>query len=363
MRAGILLGAIAGSLVWAQDAPQGVPPQNDPANNAPSANAPAVSQPQSGEWRRLGAPDGVALSMPQNAPQAAQQGGAPPPPQGVQQGPPPVNGGPQNYPPQNYPQQGYPPQGYPQQAYQPPPLPAQLTLPAGSFITVRLNQVLSSDHNHEGDAFTASLVKPVVVDGVVIADRGQTLVGRVSQAEKAGRVKGTSKLGVELSDLTLIDGTPAPIKTSLINRSGPTSVGRDAAAIGGTTALGAAAGAVADLGRGAAIGAGPGAAVGTIGVLLTRGRPTLLYPEMVLTFRVENPVVVSTARAPQAFRFVGPGDYDQPQDRPRMQGRPGPYYGGAYAGYPYPYYPYPYYPYYYGPGFGIRLGGGYRYWR
>jgi len=342
IRTGILLGAAAGSAMWvsplgAQDAPQAAP-----------------------------------------SPQVAQQDGAP---QGAQQGPPPVNGGPQNYPPQgyppqnyprqsypqqNYPQQGYPPQGYPQQAYQPPPLPAQLTLPAGSFITVRLNQVLSSDHNHEGDAFTGSLAKPIVVDGVVVADRGQTIVGRVSQAEKAGMVKGTSKLGVELTSLNLIDGTPEAIKTSFINRSGPTSIGRDAAAIGSTTAVGAAAGAVADLGRGAAIGAGAGAAVGTLGVLLTRGRPTLIYPEMVLTFRIENPIAISTARAPQAFRFVGPGDYDQPQDRPRLQGRPGPYYGGAYGPYPYPYYggyPYPYYPYYYGPGFGIRFGGGYRYWR
>src|SRR6202012_2142290 len=101
---------------------------------------------------------------------------------------------------------------------------------------------------------------------------------------------GTSRLGVQMTELTLADGQQIPIQTQMINRNGPTSVGRDAAAIGGTTALGAAIGAGADLGRGAAIGAGEGAADGILGVLLTRGRPTVVYPESVLTFRVDSPV-------------------------------------------------------------------------
>src|SRR5262249_28331038 len=41
-----------------------------------------------------------------------------------------------------------------------PPPPAQLTLKSGTFITVRVNQYLSSDKNQNGDAFTASLVRP-----------------------------------------------------------------------------------------------------------------------------------------------------------------------------------------------------------
>jgi len=78
-------------------------------------------------------------------------------------------------------------------------------------------------------------------------------------------------------------------------------------------------------------------------------------------------VTVSTERAPQAFRDVGPGDYQQPSDQPRLQTRPPvgagpyPYYGPAYG----PYYGYPYY---YGPrvsiGFGYGYyGGRYRRWR
>src|SRR5690349_8250488 len=44
----------------------------------------------------------------------------------------------------------------------PPPVasyPARLTIPAGTWIAVRLNEPLSSDHNQPGDYFTATLVQ------------------------------------------------------------------------------------------------------------------------------------------------------------------------------------------------------------
>ena len=75
-----------------------------------------------------------------------------------------------------------------------PPAPAQLTIPAGSWVTVRVNEPISSDHNHQGDVFTASLVQPLISQGFVVARRGQMIGGRVSEALKAGRVKGTSQL-------------------------------------------------------------------------------------------------------------------------------------------------------------------------
>jgi hypothetical protein len=168
-----------------------------------------------------------------------------------------------------------------------------------------------------------------------------------------------------MTDLTLADCQPVPVKTQLFNRNGPTSVGRDVAAVGATTATGAAIGAAADWGRGAAIGAGAGALAGIVGVLLTRGHPTVLYPEAVLTFRVEAPVTVSTETAPQAFRYVSPGDYGQSNG---MQARMSPPYGqGYYAapGYGYGYaYPYAYgYPYGYWGGFGLGWGPGFYYGR
>ena len=250
-----------------------------------------------------------------------------------------------------------------------------LTIKRGTFVTVRVDQALSTDWNREGDAFSATLARPLVIDGVIVAQRGQTVGGRISEAQKAGRVQGVSRLGLQLSDLTLVDGQQVAIQTQLISRSGPTSMGRDAGAIAGTTALGAAIGSAADWGRGAAIGAGAGAAIGAVGVLLTRGRPSVVYPESLLTFRIEAPVTISTERAPQAFRNVEPSDYDRSTDTqvPTLRSRPCEGYYGCPPPPPpyyYSYYGPAYYPYFWGPryywGSGYYFGRGFygpRYYR
>jgi len=238
-------------------------------------------------------------------------------------------------------------------------------------VTVRLDQMLSSDKNQPGDGFSATLVRPLIADGVIVAQRGQLIGGKVTETQKAGRVKGVSHLGVQLTDLTLVDGQQLPIKTELSSLRGPTSNGRDAAAIAGTTVMGAAIGAAADWGPGAAIGAGAGLIASTVGVLLTRGRPTVLYPETLMTFRLAALLTISTEHAPQAFQMVGPGGYAGGPGGgygggPSAQGAPLPRSGWNCLGYGWPappvatappyYYPYPYaywpsFSFWYGPGF------------
>jgi hypothetical protein len=233
---------------------------------------------------------------------------------------------------------------------------------------VRVDQMLSSDRNQAGDGFSATLTRPLVADGVVVAQRGQILGGRVADAQKAGRVTGVSRLAVQLTDLTLVDGQQVPIETELTRLTGPTSKARDAGAIAGTTATGAAVGAAADLGKGAAIGAGAGAIAGTVGVLLTRGHATVIYPESVLTFRLSEPITISTDRAPQAFRYVDTNEYNRASN---AQGPPptGPGWNCKGYGWPPPtatappYYYYPYYPYPWGASLGLWYGPGFFYGR
>jgi hypothetical protein len=245
--------------------------------------------------------------------------------------------------------------------------PASVTIPAGTWITVRVDQPLSSDKNHEGDYFRATLVQPVVINGLVVAPRGQSATGVVTEAKKAGRVEGTSRLGLQLTELGLMDGRQLPVKTTLTERRGNTSYGRDAAAIGATTATGAAIGAAVNGGVGAGVGAAAGVVASTIGVLLTRGRPSVVYPESVLSFRLANSITVNGT---EAFRPVSQQDYGMTG---RGQG-PGPGYGRPQAGYgppayayPAPYYPFyggfgPYSGYFWSPGFNFYYGRGFRRW-
>ncbi len=245
-------------------------------------------------------------------------------------------------------------------------------LPAGTWVTARLNEPLSSDRNQTGDGFTGTLLEPIIVNGLLIARRGETVTGIVTEAQKAGRVSGVSHLKLELTGIQLADGRQIQVKTKLIDRKGNTSYGRDAFAIGATTATGAAIGAGVNGGVGAGVGAAAGLVVSTIGVLLTRGRPTVVGPETPLTFSMETPISLDNSQ--QAFQYASQMDYNaglRPPMRPGYGAAYGPgypappppyYYGGYYApAYAYPYYPYPYF---YGPslyfGFGGRWGYGRR---
>jgi hypothetical protein len=351
-----------------------MPDQNSaPMQPAPSAQ-PYAQSGQSGYYstpaQQSGAYAPQPAPYPQQAPYAqpspyAQQAPYAQPSPYAQQAP--YN----NYPQygQQPPQTGYGQQGYgynQQQSYAaPPPVTASLTIPQGTYITVRINQLLSSDRNQPGDAFSATLVDPIVVNGIVVAEPGQTVGGHVAVVEKHG-VGHPAKLGIEITTLTLVDGQQASVITQLTSRRGGTTPGAvEAGTIIGTTGVGAAIGAAAGWGTGAAIGAGAGALAGIIGTVVTHNHASVITPEQVLTFQLEQPVTVNTTASQAAFRYVQPGEYEQ-------GGSPGP--GGPYAGGPYvasaapayPAYAYPYpyayygygYPYYWGPSFAFYYGRG-----
>jgi hypothetical protein len=241
-------------------------------------------------------------------------------------------------------------------------LPATLTLPAGVIISVRTNQWLSSDRNHPGDIFTAVLDQPLVVHGWVVARRGQTVTGRVDVAQKSSEDNGVSKLGLEITELTLVDGEQVPVSTEMRQAgpapSAPGSTERNVATVGTTTVLGTIIGAAVGGGQGAAVGAGLGATAGLAAVLYTRGRPTTVAPEALLSFRLSAPLDISTEKGEVAFQPVTQNDYkdqDAYANAPRRR--------GAGPGYPPPYYYYGYcgpwgwncYP---GPYFGPYIGVG-----
>ncbi len=318
-----------------------------------AASALAFAQPPTGGWRRASDP----------APSVNQQASQPQPAQ--QADPEPVD---------RFDAFGQPDAQQPAPARPSYGLPPELTVRAGTYLTVRLNQVLSSDRNHPGDTFAGSLAQPIVVDGVVLANRNQLVYGRVVEAERA-RSDRPSRLGLELNGITVADGNQLPIRSQLVLNQGGRAPGEaQFATVAATTATGAAIGSWAGWGTGAAIGAGVGAVAGLAGVMMTRNQPTILYPETTLTFALVEPVTISTHNT-HAFRFVGPEDYDQPPNQTQLQPRPravrAPY--PAYAPYPYPY---PYYgvsvvvgspwgwgPYYRGPYYrGPYYRGPYRRW-
>lgn len=219
----------------------------------------------------------------------------------------------------------------------------------GTLVTVRISQGLASNKNSVGDTFSGALTQPLVVNGIVVAQRGQTVYGRVAEAQK---VKGVNRLGIEMTSIAIVDGSQIAVHTQLMSRQGPPMpYGRPEGVI--TTAT--------------ADGSTPAAGAGTVGVLATKGHASVIYPETLLTFQTASAVTINTGESSGAFRYVGPDDYSRPSTVTHVATAPRPAYGyGSGYGYPYPYYGWGYpYPYWgpsigFGFGFGGYWGGGWR---
>jgi hypothetical protein len=99
----------------------------------------------------------------------------------------------------------------------PAPPPRQVTLNAGLLMPVRLADGLSSERSAPGDAFLATLDGDLAVDGLVIAERGARVEGRVVAANAGGPAK-VAALTVELTRLYTNDGQTVAIQTDSFER-------------------------------------------------------------------------------------------------------------------------------------------------
>jgi hypothetical protein len=154
-------------------------------------------------------------------------------------------------------------------------------IPAGTVVTIRLGQTISSDKARSGDTWTGTVQNRVVVDGQVVAHKGDPVVGKVVEAKASGRLSGTALLELQITSVNGIS-----VVSDTVSDRGKGHKGRDAKAIGGTAAVGAVIGAIAGGGKGAAIGAGAGAAAGTAGAAAT-GKKDIRFPvETILEFTI-----------------------------------------------------------------------------
>ena len=174
-----------------------------------------------------------------------------------------------------------------------PPQPRTVTIAAGTLLSVRLSESLSSERNQPQDNFTATFSEPLIVEGFVVAERGARAHGRVVESQRAGQVKGVSSLAIQLVRLETSDGQSVDIQTDVFKKEGPTTKGEDATKVGAAAGLGAAIGAIAGGGKGAAIGAAIGGAAGAGTVMGSRGKQAVLPSETRISFRLREPVTLT----------------------------------------------------------------------
>jgi hypothetical protein len=170
--------------------------------------------------------------------------------------------------------------------------PADVNVPAGTTLAIRINQHISVKSSSPGDRFDGELAEPVVGDNDrVILPKGTPVGGVVDSSHKRGHFKGASILRLRLTSLTL-NGSRYPIVTGDLTRTKKGKGKRSAAFIGGGTGLGMLIGGVASGGTGLLIGGLAGAGAGTAVGGLTGNRDIDIPSESIVRFKLADNLVL-----------------------------------------------------------------------
>jgi len=171
----------------------------------------------------------------------------------------------------------------------------RVTVPAGTRILVRMVDSVDSSKQKAGFRFTATLEANLQAYETTVAPRGTKLYGVLAQASSSGRLKGSSQLILELTDI-VINGTTYPLLTSTYEVKGKGEGGNTAKKVVGGAGLGALIGGVAGGGKGAGIGALAGAGAGTAISAAKKGEQISIPSESLLEFRLQQPVSLPVAK-------------------------------------------------------------------
>lgn len=179
----------------------------------------------------------------------------------------------------------------PQPPPPPPPPPQPIVIPAGTVLTVRVGQTLSSKTSQAGQTFLATTAQPVSVRGLSAIPSGSTVSGTVITAKAKGRFKGEGELSLALASIT-VKGQTYNIQTEVLDSTAKGKGKRTAATTGGGAAGGALIGGIAGGGKGAGIGALVGAGAGLIGGAATGNQQIEIPAESALSFRLSAPLTL-----------------------------------------------------------------------
>jgi hypothetical protein len=172
------------------------------------------------------------------------------------------------------------------------PQPVSVSIPAGTMLTIRIDQHISVKTSRAGDTFTGEVVDPVLAgDNSVLVPKGALVGGAVDVAHRRGHFKGRSLLELRLTSLTL-NGTQYPLTTRDLARSKKGKGRRSTALIAGGSGLGMLVGGVASGGVGLVVGGLVGGGAGTAAAGLTGNRDIDIPAEAIVRFKLADDLVV-----------------------------------------------------------------------
>jgi hypothetical protein len=194
----------------------------------------------------------------------------------------------------------------------PPPVAKTVTVPAGTVIPIRMTDTLDSATTQSNSVFHGSLAGDLIVDGMVVAKSGASVVGRVITAKDATHFSGSSELSIELTRIDTVDH-PVDVVTDAFSKNGTGRGKNTAVKTGGGAAVGAILGGLLGGGKGAAIGAVTGGGVGAGVNGVTRGQQVQIPTETLVSFHLQSPISVTTSKKVGGSRegYNGDGQLQQ----------------------------------------------------
>jgi hypothetical protein len=114
--------------------------------------------------------------------------------------------------------------------------PVEVKVPDGTEIEIELTNNVSGQDAKIGDIVDFSAVRPVVVSGVTVIEKGASARGRITTAKKSGRWGKAGKLEWTMQDIQTVDGNRVPARFTK-RTVGDSSGGTVAVAATATTIL------------------------------------------------------------------------------------------------------------------------------
>ncbi len=174
----------------------------------------------------------------------------------------------------------------------------EVTLPAGTELSLVLDTPVASDTSRLEAPVRAHLAKPLSIDGVTALPAGSQVEGSVTEVERSGKVKGLAHLAFRFNELSRSDDSERyRIETSAVSRTARATKGKDATKVGGGALGGAIVGGIIGGKKGAAIGTAAGAGAGGAVVMSTRGEEVRLGRGATVSVRLSQPLTIRVPRS------------------------------------------------------------------
>lgn len=167
----------------------------------------------------------------------------------------------------------------------------EITVPAGTAVSMTLENAVGSDTSKPEDPVRAKLSRAIVVDGTSVVPAGAEVMGTVLEAKESGKVQGRAEVSFRFDRLRF-DGETHDIRTASISRVAAATKKKDAEKIGIGAGAGAVIGAIAGGKKGAAIGTAVGGGAGTGVVLATRGEEVRFGPGAAIKTTLSQPLSI-----------------------------------------------------------------------